>query len=155
MPNLIWYPPSPPSSPHLSLLPSPPSLLTPSLCQGEEHTVDYPSWAQFIGCVIVLTSVLCMPVYLIIRLICFESGRQEALKFIREQVSDGERLFAWLKELPRRTLSFLQSLRLGRQSWLRQEDEEEEEAVSSIPYSKANGSPVMSAYGTQSSRPAE
>ncbi|CAI8010278.1 Sodium- and chloride-dependent glycine transporter 2 [Geodia barretti] len=124
-----------------------------SYSDGNETRVDYPSWAQFVGCVIVLTSVLCMPVYLIARLILFESGREEALVFIRQQVKDGEELLASLKRLPHRTLSFLRSLRLKSQSWSRHSDEGSEDIDGqedlSVPYSRANGTPVLGSYGTQ------
>ena len=137
--------------------PLPPPLPPP---QGTEMRVDYPSWAQFIGCVIVLTSVLCMPVYLVARLILFESGREEALVFVRQQVKDGEQLLAFFKRLPGRTLSFLRSLRLKSQSWRRHDDDDETEDVLiggqekelSVPYSRANGTPVLGSYGTQTSQ---
>lgn len=90
-----------------------------------------------------------MPVYLIVRLIGYESGRQEALQFIREQVTDGKRLLAYLKELPQRTLSFIRSLHLKRQSWLRQDNLEDEEN------SQANGTPILSSYGAQNDKPSE
>ena len=122
--------------------------------QGEEVKVDYPSWAQFIGCVIVLTSVLSMPIYLTVRLICFESSRQEALLFIHEQLRDGRKLLVLVKQVPGRTLSFVRSLRLKRQSWSRHKDQEEDGPVS---YSAANGSssPVVNTYGTQTNGPSD
>ena len=117
--------------------------------QGEEHRRDYPSWAQFIGCLIILSSVLCMPVFLIVRLIFFESGRQEALLFIRTQVRDGERLLVRIKQLPYRTLLFVRSLRLRRQAWSQHSDPVDDSTVS------ANGDsdPILKTYGTQTNEP--
>lgn len=117
--------------------------------QGEENRVDYPNWAQFIGCVIVLSSVLCMPIFLIVRLIFFESGRQEALVFFRQQINDGEKLMSNVKLLPGRTISFFRSLKLRAQSWQLHQNYEAAEDTS-VPYSRANGSPdpILTTYGT-------
>ena len=116
--------------------------------QGEEKRVDYPTWAQFIGCVIVLSSVLCMPIFLIVRLIFFESGRQEARVFFRKQINDGEKLLSNVKLLPGRTISFFRSLKLKAQSWQLHRNDEAEDT--SVPYSRANGSsdPILTTYGT-------
>lgn len=113
-----------------------------------EKKVDYPSWAQFFGSVIILSSVLCMPIFLIVRLIFFESGREEARVFLRQQISDGEKLISNVKLLPGRTISFFRSLKLRAQSWQLHRNFEDEDP--SVPYSRANGSPdpVMTTYGT-------
>lgn len=50
-----------------------------------ESKVPYPNWAQFIGAVIVLSSVLSIPTVLIVRLIAFHDARQQALDFFKEK----------------------------------------------------------------------
>lgn len=42
----------------------------------------YPDWAQFIGAVIVLTSILSIPTVLIIRLIMYHKARKQLKQFI-------------------------------------------------------------------------
>lgn len=42
----------------------------------------YPNWCQFIGAVIVLTSILCIPSVLIIRLIMYRKARKQMKQFI-------------------------------------------------------------------------
>lgn len=93
-----------------------------------------------------------MPIYLIGRLIMFESARQEALDFIRQQVKELEQFLASMKQLPYRTLSLLRSLRLKSESWKRHSDEGDgilEQEDLSVPYSRANGTPVLESYGTK------
>lgn len=65
------------------------ALSLPRLLQLEEETIDYPSWALFIGAVIVLSSQLVIPVVLIGRLILFEEARQQARDFLQVQVEEG------------------------------------------------------------------
>lgn len=74
--------------------------------QYNEQQVEYPSWAQFIGTVFVLTSVLAIPVVLIFRLIFFESAREEALDFLRMKVSQFKDAYhstrRWFSSIPQR-----------------------------------------------------
>lgn len=63
----------------------------------EEETIDYPSWALFIGAVIVLSSQLVIPVVLIGRLILFEEARQQARDFLQAKVSQFENFYHRLK----------------------------------------------------------
>ena len=51
--------------------------------QLEEMTVIYPSWALFVGAMIVLSSQLLIPIVLIGRLIMFEEARQQARDFLQ------------------------------------------------------------------------
>ena len=50
-----------------------------------EQRLPYPSWAQFVGAVVVLSSVLSIPTVLIVRLIAFPEAREQALTFFREK----------------------------------------------------------------------
>ena len=68
-----------------------------SLTQNEEVLVDYPSWAQFIGAVIVLLSILPIPVFLIGRLIFLESAREEAREFFCAKVNVFEKAYCRLQ----------------------------------------------------------
>ena len=52
----------------------------------------YPRWAQFVGAVIILMAVLPIPVILIVRLILYESAREEALDFFRTLKNDAENI---------------------------------------------------------------
>ena len=126
-------------------------LSLPLSPQGVEERVPYPSWAQFIGSVIVLTSVLAMPIYLIVRLIFFESGRQEALRFLREKVTEGEELIGKVKKLPSRTVHFFRSIHLRRRAWEPHRDQDSDDTV---PYSPANGT-VLNSFGTQAEVPSD
>ena len=58
--------------------------------QYAESEVVYPSWAQFIGAVIVLIAVLPIPIILVARLILYQSAREEAVKFFKNTKSDAE-----------------------------------------------------------------
>ena len=135
--------------------PPSPNTHTHTHTQGEEVKVDYPSWAQFVGCVIVLTSVLSMPIFLLFRLIAFESGRQEALLFLHKQLRDGYKAIVFFKQLPRQTLSYLHSLNLKRQAWTRHNDAESGESPVSDSHTNGSSNPVLNSYGTQTNGPAE
>ena len=52
----------------------------------------YPRWAQFVGAVIILMAVLPIPVILIVRLVVYESAREEAVNFFKTIKSDAENL---------------------------------------------------------------
>ena len=58
---------------------------------------EYPSWAQSVGAVIVLSSVLPIPVFLTARLIFLESAREEAREFLRAKVSQFENAYYRLR----------------------------------------------------------
>ena len=45
--------------------------------------VQYPDWAQFIGALLVLTCVLCVPTVLIIRLISYHKARRQLREFLK------------------------------------------------------------------------
>ena len=47
----------------------------------KEHTVQYPSWAQFIGAMITMSSMLCIPTVLILRLIIYHRARKQMKEF--------------------------------------------------------------------------
>ena len=113
--------------PFLIFSPPPPS-------QGVEKKLPYPSWAQFIGSVVVLTSILSMPIFLILRLIFFESGRKEALQFLRKVVTEGEELVQKVKALPRRVRDSFHSVRMRRRAWNTHTDQESMDSVT-VPYS--------------------
>lgn len=117
-----------------------------------EERIPYPSWAQFIGSLIVLTSVLAMPTYLIIRLIFFESGRQEALRFLREKITEGEKFIGEVKKLPSKTVHFFRSIHLRRRAWEPHSDQDSDDIT--VPYSPANGT-TMTSYGTPAEVPSD
>ena len=52
------------------------------IVQYEEVEVEYPDWAKFIGAVIILSSILAIPIFLIIRLVSAQEAREEAVGFI-------------------------------------------------------------------------
>ena len=57
-------------------------MICNSHSQLEEVKEDYPEWAQFIGSCIVLTSALAVPTFLIVRLIAYQSARDQALEVL-------------------------------------------------------------------------
>jgi hypothetical protein len=59
----------------------------------------YPRWAQFIGAVIILITVLPIPIVLIGRLILYQSAREEAVGFFKSLRSDAEDLFRYISHL--------------------------------------------------------
>ena len=59
--------------------------------------MEFPSWAQFIGAVIILSSVLPIPVFLIGRLIFLESAREEAREFLRAKVNQFKKAYDRLR----------------------------------------------------------
>ena len=59
----------------------------------KEEQPPYPEWAQFIAAVIVLFSVLMIPTVLIVRLIAFQSARDEGKEFITRQIQCVKELF--------------------------------------------------------------
>ena len=61
--------------------------------QYREVKKPYPSWAQFIGTLIILSSQLIVPIVLIGRLICFDSAREEALEFLRTKCTQFEQAY--------------------------------------------------------------
>ena len=94
--------------------------------------MDYPSWAQFIGAVIVLSSVLPIPVFMIGRLIFLESAREEAREFLRAKITQFESAFY-------RTKNFFVNMMLRirqRRSW--NPDENGGEGKSGVAYKRAN-----------------
>ena len=56
--------------------------------QFVESRVRYPEWAQFVGSVIILSSVLFIPIILIVKLIAHQEARDEGLEFFRRQKQD-------------------------------------------------------------------
>lgn len=53
---------------------------------AESEQPPYPEWAQFIGAVVVLSSVVMIPLFLIVRLIGYQEARDEAMEFITRQM---------------------------------------------------------------------
>ena len=58
-----------------------------------EIEVEYPGWSLFIGAVIILMAVLPIPIILIVRLILYQSARDEAISFFKTLRADAEHLF--------------------------------------------------------------
>ena len=58
-----------------------------------EIEVDYPGWSLFIGAVIILMAVLPIPIVLIVRLILYQSARDEAVTFLKTLRADSEHLY--------------------------------------------------------------
>lgn len=52
----------------------------------EDEQPPYPEWAQFIGAVVVLSSVIMIPLFLIVRLIAYQEARDEGMAFITHQI---------------------------------------------------------------------
>lgn len=52
-----------------------------------EYMKSYPSWALFIGAVLVLSSVLCIPGVLIVRLVVLQEARDQAMAFYAESIN--------------------------------------------------------------------
>ena len=46
-----------------------------------EERLPYPDWAQFIGAVITLSSILCVPTVLIIRIMIYHRARKQMKEF--------------------------------------------------------------------------
>ena len=59
----------------------------------------YPSWAQFIGAVIILMAVLPTPVILIGRLILYQSARDEAVGVFKMLKTDAQRTYRYIANL--------------------------------------------------------
>ena len=57
------------------------------------------SWAQFIGAVIVLSSVLSIPTVLIVRLIAFQEARLQALDFFKEKKEQAIRFYTLVRSV--------------------------------------------------------
>lgn len=49
----------------------------------DEYRLKYPTWAQFIGAMITLSSILCIPTVLIVRLIVYHRARKQLKEFIQ------------------------------------------------------------------------
>ena len=64
-----------------------------------EFKLPYPNWAQFIGAVIVLSSVLSIPTVLIVRLIAFHEARQQALDFFKEKKEQVIRFYQLIRSV--------------------------------------------------------
>ena len=62
-----------------------------SCMQFTEIEVVYPSWALFIGAVIILMAILPIPIILITRLILYQSAREEAVNFFKTLREDAHR----------------------------------------------------------------
>lgn len=52
----------------------------------EDEQPPYPEWAQFIGALVVLSSVIMIPLFLIVRLIGYQQARDEGMEFITRHV---------------------------------------------------------------------
>ena len=52
---------------------------------SESDQPPYPEWAQFIGALVVLSSVMMIPLFLIVRLIGYQQARDEGMEFITRQ----------------------------------------------------------------------
>lgn len=49
---------------------------------GKETSVEYPYWAAFFGAVIVFSSVLAIPLYMVVRLLLVPKARKDAVQFL-------------------------------------------------------------------------
>lgn len=85
-----------------------------------EQVLPYPDWAQFIGAVLVLTSILCVPGVLIVRLIAYHKARKQMKEFKALTIQRGINIYEKARNFVLRT-----------QSWTPHEDEEEN---GEIPY---------------------
>lgn len=72
---------------------------------NDKEKPPYPEWAQFIGAVIVLSSVLMIPIVLIVRLIRYESARKEGRDFILYQFQCAKKIVTSAKELATRVMT--------------------------------------------------
>ena len=70
--------------------------------QYEENEVVYPEWGLFIGAMIILSSVLVIPIFLIVRLIAYQSARDEGMEFILRVVEQCKEAIQFVKELPQK-----------------------------------------------------
>lgn len=68
--------------------------------EGEEP--DYPKWGIFMGVMIVLSSVLMIPLVLIVRLIIYTSARDEAKDFFVRVYQSGKDAVNQIKRLAER-----------------------------------------------------
>ena len=57
----------------------------------------YPSWALFLGAMIVLTSISTVPAVLIVRLIAYQEAREEAVEFLARMYLLVRESWEWLK----------------------------------------------------------
>ncbi len=78
-----------------------------NLMQYEEREDVYPEWGLFIGALIILSSVLVIPFFLVVRLVAYQSAREEGMEFIlrvfhmcKEAIQFGKELPGKVKELP-------------------------------------------------------
>ena len=69
------------------------------ITQFSEIDEVYPGWAQFIGAVIILMAVLPIPIVLIVRLILYQSARDEAVGFFKSLRTDAEDVFRYISHL--------------------------------------------------------
>lgn len=63
--------------------------------------MEYPPWANFVGAMIVISSLVWIPSILIGRLIFLETARQEARDFLHEKVDQFERRYVQFKDFVR------------------------------------------------------
>ena len=77
----------------------PAPLPSPQITQFSEVDEVYPGWAQFIGAMIILIAVLPIPIVLIVRLILYQSARDEAISFFKSIKTDAENLFRYISHL--------------------------------------------------------
>ncbi len=89
--------------------------------QYSEVKVEYPDWANFVGAVIVLSSILWIPGFLIGRLILLDSARQQAKDFLREKLTQFEGAYAQSRDFVKSVPHHIRSVcsRRGQQgsSW--------------------------------------
>ena len=94
-----------------------------------ENSLPYPSWAQFVGAVIVITSVAAVPVVVIVRLIAFPEAREQASQYIHSVI-------VWGQEKQAFTRRCLHAVRFH--SYSRHVDDDDATG-SEVPYQAANG----------------
>lgn len=68
--------------------------------QYETMQTVYPSWALFLGALIVLTSISTIPTVLIVRLIAYQEAREEAVEFLARMYVLIREAWEWLKTSP-------------------------------------------------------
>ena len=93
-----------------------------------ENSLPYPSWAQFIGAIIVISSVATVPAVLIVRLIAFPEAREQGSQYIQEVIEWGQDRRAFVKRWLFRHLN----------TYSPQVDDDGT-AGSDVPYQAANG----------------
>ena len=94
----------------------------------EENSLPYPSWAQFVGAVIVISSVGAIPVVVIVRLIALPEAREQASQYIQE-------VLEWAQETRASARRYL----FARCHSYKPQVDDDGTTGSNVPYQAANG----------------